>query len=128
LRLSKALDSKFIKFILAGILNTIFGYSVYAVLLFIDLPYLIALLVATIVGVVFNYFSIGRIAFNDHGGGKIFLRFITAYALIYVINASLLQILIDYLTLNNYFAQVICIPVGVLLSWVLMSHWVYKKD
>lgn len=126
--LSNELDSKFLKFILVGVLNTIFGYAVYAVLLFIDLRYSVALLIATVVGVVFNYFSFGRFAFNGYGGRKIFLKFIIAYAIIYSINVSLLKLLIDYLKANNYLAQLICIPVGVLLSWILTSHWVYKKD
>ncbi|MDO8654254.1 MAG: GtrA family protein [Undibacterium sp.] len=126
--LSNLLDSRFIKFVLVGVLNTIFGYSVYAALLFIKFPYLIALLVATIAGVVFNYFSFGRIAFNGHKGWAVFLKFIIAYALIYTINALLLKLLIDYLIINNYLAQIMCIPVNVFLSWVFMSLWVYKEN
>ena len=126
--LSSTFYSKFAKFIFVGILNTIFGYSVYAILLYVDTPYLIALLVATLTGTVFNYYSFGRFAFNSIGSSKIFLKFIFAYIIIYSINASLLKLLIDYLIINNYFSQIICLLINILLSWVLMSHWVYKND
>lgn len=34
---------------------------------FFSTPYLIALFVATIVGVIFNYFSFARFVFGEHG-------------------------------------------------------------
>jgi putative flippase GtrA len=121
-------DPKIIKFLSAGVLNTVFGYSVYALLLFIKTPYLIALFVATVAGVVFNYFSFGRMVFRGHGGWFVFGKFFIAYVLIYGVNAALLRVFtIDFL-LSPYLGQVICIPISVLLSWLLMNYWVYKND
>ena len=126
--LGRFYDPKIIKFLSAGVLNTVFGYSVYAVLLFIKVHYLVALFVATVAGVVFNYISFGRIVFNGHGGWFVFGKFVIAYALIYVVNAVLLRILMAYFLLNPYLGQVICIPISILLSWLLMNYWVYKND
>lgn len=127
LDLGKLFDLKIIKFLSAGVLNTVFGYFVYAVLLVINTPYLVALFVATVAGVIFNYFSFGRIVFNGRSGWLVFLRFFAAYALIYAINAVLLGMLTEYFLVNPYIGQVLCIPIGVLLSWLLMNYWVYKK-
>lgn len=121
-------NPKIIKFLSAGILNTVFGYSVYALLLFIETPYLIALLAATIAGVVFNYFNFGRMVFHGVGGWFVFGKFVVVYALIYGANAILLGILTRGLHINPYIGQVICIPLSVLLSWFLMNYWVYKND
>jgi putative flippase GtrA len=121
-------NPKIIKFLSAGIINTVFGYSVYALLLFIKTPYLIALLVATIAGVVFNYFNFGRMVFHGVGGWFVFGKFVIGYALIYGANAILLGILTRDLHINAYIGQVICIPLNVLLSWFLMTYWVYKND
>lgn len=126
--LERFADPKIIKFLSAGVINTVFGYSVYAALLFIKAPYLIALFVATVAGVVFNYFSFGRMVFNDHGGWSVFGKFVIAYALIYGANAVLLRILMVDFLLNPYLGQIICIPISVLLSWLLMNYWVYKND
>ena len=59
-----------IRFLGVGVLNTVFGYSVYAALIFAGLSYLIALFLSTIAGVVFNYFSFGRIVFFGHIGAS----------------------------------------------------------
>lgn len=121
-------NSRLIKFLGTGVLNTAFGYSIYAGLVFAGVPYLAALLAATVLGVVFNYFSFGRIVFQGHGGWAVFGKFIVAYVLIYGVNALLLNALTGVFYLNPYAAQVICIPVSVALSWLLMTYWVYKKE
>jgi len=126
--LGRFADLKIIKFLSAGVLNTIFGYTVYAALLFFNAQYLAALFGATVAGVIFNYFSFGRIVFNSYSGWFVLLRFVLSYALIYAVNAALLGILTGYFLLNPYLGQVVCIPIGILLSWLLMNYWVYKND
>lgn len=125
--LSILLEQRILKFLGAGILNTLFGYSVYAALLFIEIPYLIALFVATVAGVIFNYISFGRMVFDNHGSWFVFGKFVIAYTLIYGANAGLLYLFMVNFLLSPYLGQLICIPISVLLSWLLMNYWVYKK-
>lgn len=121
-------DPRIIRFLSVGVLNTVFGYAIYAVLIFVNVPYLIALFAATAAGVIFNYFSFGRMVFHGHGGWFVFGKFVIAYAVIYGINAMLLKALTRDFLLSPYVGQIICIPLSVLLSWLLMTYWVYKKD
>ena len=121
------MEQRILKFLGAGILNTLFGYSVYAALLFIEIPYLIALFVATVAGVIFNYISFGRMVFDNHGNWFVFGKFVIAYTLIYGANAGLLYLFMVNFLLSPYLGQLICIPISVLLSWLLMNYWVYKK-
>lgn len=121
-------DPRIIKFLSVGVLNTVFGYAVYAILIFVNVPYLTALFVATVAGVIFNYFSFGRMVFHGHGGWFIFGKFVTAYGVVYLVNAALLRALTKDFFFSPYVGQVICIPLSVLLSWLLMNYWVYKKD
>jgi putative flippase GtrA len=125
---NKLLDLKIIKFLIAGVLNTLFGYFIYAVLLVIKTPYLAALFVATVAGVVFNYFSFGRIVFNGLSGWLIYVKFFSAYTIIYSINAAFLGLLTEYFLFSPYIGQLLCIPIGVALSWLIMNYWVYKND
>jgi putative flippase GtrA len=121
-------NPKTIKFLSAGILNTLFSYFIYAVLLFIKIPYIFALFIATIAGVIFNYITYGRLVFNNNGNWLVFGKFVSAYSIIYIVNIIFLRILISELLLNPYFGQAICIPISVLLSWFLMNYWVYKNE
>lgn len=116
------------RFLCVGALNTILGYACYAVLLFIKTPYLIALLLSTIFGVTFNYCSYGRLAFRNRGGRIVFVKFFFTYISVYCINAVSLKLLTIDFHMTPYFGQVICLPLSVYLSWLLMNYWVYKNN
>ena len=55
---------KFAKFLLVGVLNTLFGYFLYGSLILIGLNYKYAVLLATIIGVLFNFQTTGRLVFG----------------------------------------------------------------
>jgi len=116
------------RFLATGLLNTAFGYTVYAALVYLGLSYLAALLLATVAGVVFNYFSFGRFVFQQQGRTKTFFKFVAAYAVTYVANAAALHMLTAAARLGPYLAQMLCIPLTVILGWILMNHWVYKNE
>ena len=52
---------KFARFLLVGVLNTIFGYFLYGTLILIGLDYKYAVLLATILGDLFNFQTTGRL-------------------------------------------------------------------
>ena len=116
-----------IKFLYAGILNTLFGYSAYGILILIGVNYNFALFFSTIAGIIFNYLCFSKIVFNAVDGWKIFLKFIMAYSLIYIVNALLLLIAVARFQLNPFFGQILAVFICILLSWILMTKWVYKK-
>jgi len=116
------------KFLGVGLLNTIVGYAIYALLILLNVQYLAALLIATIAGVTFNYFSIGKMVFKSKGGIHVLAKFVSAYGVVYVVNAGVLALLIRYFLLSPYVGQVLCVPLSVILSWLLMNYWVYKND
>ena len=114
------------RFLGVGLINTVVGYAIYGILILLNVPYLAALLIATIMGVIFNYFSIGRLVFKAQGGLIVFGKFIVAYSLVYFINATALEVLIKHFKFDPYIGQALCVPLSVLISWLLMNYWVYK--
>ncbi len=119
--------SKITKFLSVGILNTIFGYSIYALFLFLGFTYTLALLFSTVLGVAFNYFNFGKFVFSGLRGGMIFCKFVAVYVGIYALNVVVLRVLVQYVLLNPYAGQLMCIPLSVLISWLLMNYWVFKR-
>ena len=117
-----------LKFIAVGVLNTVVGYAIYGLLIYLKIPYLMALLMATVVGVIFNYFSIGRLVFKSQGGWFVFAKFIFAYAMVYGVNAKALDMLIKQFDFSPYVGQALCVPLSVMISWLLMNYWVYKNN
>ncbi len=108
----------FARFIAVGVLNTAFGYSCFALLLYFGLPYAVALLIATVLGVLFNFKSTGMFVFKSRDNSLIF-RFVLVYGVIYGINVILLKLLM-MIGLNSYQAGALCLLPMALLSFVLM--------
>lgn len=126
--IKKLSNHRVVKFLCVGLLNTAFGYSVYAALVYVGIHYSLALLIATILGVIFNYFSFGRILFQGRGGLIVFGKFVTAYGTVYFFNAFILELFTSNLQLSPYVAQVICIFPTIFLNWLLVNYWVYKRS
>ena len=122
------IGSKIVKFLTVGVLNTLFGYATYAMFLYWGAPYLFALLLATIVSVIFNYLNFGKFVFYGRRNWIDFCKFVVVYAVIFGLNAAGLEVLTNDLLVNPYVGQVICIPPSALLGWLLMNYWVFKKE
>ena len=119
-------DFRKIKFFITGIINTIVGYVIFALLVYFNVPIKYALLIATTISVIFNYFSYKEIVFKQKRSFKGFLRHIFFYCIIYFLNITALTFVIKYLISNHYLAQLVCMPTLVFLSWIIMSKWIFK--
>lgn len=81
---------KLIKFGLVGVLNTVFGYLVYAALVLLGVIPGIALALAYVIGVAWNYMTHAKLVFKSQRGHGV-VGYIGIYVLIYLGNATLLQ-------------------------------------
>lgn len=79
------LRSSFVRFLLVGGLNTVFGYCVYAMFILATVPYPIAIFLSTSAGILFNFKTYGALIFGSHDNRKI-LRFIAVYGFCYALN------------------------------------------
>ncbi len=119
------MNIKFIKYIMVGIINTVFGYSVYSLLIFIDLHYSVASLLATLVGVLFNFKTIGSIVFKANDNSLI-IKFIAVYSFTYFVNLVGLKIFNSFqinLYLAGFLLLIICTPI----SYYLNNQFVFHK-
>lgn len=115
------------RFLATGLLNTAFGYGLYALLVAAGVPYLPALVLATAAGVVFNYFSFGRLAFRVTPARAGFARFVAGYGLALALNAALLWAAHERLGLDPYTAQLACLPPTVVATYLILNRWVYAQ-
>ena len=123
----KLLETIFVKFILVGLLNTIFGYTFFAILIFLKINILISLFISTIAGLVFNYLTFGQLVFKLNNSKFMPVKFIFAYCISYMINVYLLNTFMEFFNNNVFVAQIISLPFVVLFNWISMNYWVYKK-
>lgn len=114
---------QFARYIAVGILNTAFGFGAYSALIFIGLHYAVASLLGTILGILFNFFTTGRIVFRNSDNSRLLL-FIMVYGIVYGFNIAGLSIM-DLLHVNMYFAGLVMIPPAAILAYILNRRFVF---
>lgn len=110
---------RFIKFLFVGLINTGFGYAVYAILVLFKTPPQIALLAMFVIGVLWNYMTTARFVFDVSGFGRL-PAYCLCYVAIYLLNAGALQAAIN-LGVAPLIAQAVLTPVIAVLTFVLLS-------
>lgn len=115
----------FIRFLLVGLLNSAFGYGLFAICLLVGLPPEAALLVATILGVLFNFFTTGRLVFGQAGGRKL-IGFLSVYAVIYLLNAASLRLLVSW-GVPPLIGQLLLMPCAATATFLALNKMVFKE-
>jgi putative flippase GtrA len=118
------LSLQFVRFLVVGLLNTLFGYSVFAGLILAGAPPPPALLISYMVGVLFNFVTTRRFVFNQSKCASL-RRFIGAYMIIYLFNLGLYK-LINLSGLAPLLTQALCLPVVAVFSFLLFKFQVFK--
>lgn len=90
--IKRFLSPQVLRYLAVGALNTLFGYSCFALLLYVGLHYSLAALLATVLGVLFNFKSFGSLAFRSNGNHS-FVRFVGVYVILYFLNVAGLALL-----------------------------------
>lgn len=116
--------SQFIRYYQAGIVNTIFGYSAYALLVALGLNMYVAQLCAHIMGTVFNYYTYSRYAFRDPASSKV--RFILSYVANYLIGAAMLWACAQIIS-SPYLAMAVAIVIYTSINYVVLKKLVFTS-
>ncbi|MFP3644416.1 MULTISPECIES: GtrA family protein [Paraburkholderia] len=114
-----------IRFLIVGGINTLFGYSVFFVLTWMGLHYPLAIALATIAGVTFNFQSVGRLVFGGAPRSR-FWRFVGVYCLIYLLNLGGVRALLE-IGANVYVANAIVLLPLSLLAFLLNRRLVFSN-
>jgi putative flippase GtrA len=112
------------RFVFTGALNTLVGYAIYAGLVYAGLAPAIALLVATVLGVLFNFVSFGTLTFRRLEA-RLLPRFLAAYVAIYVFNVILLEAVQRYAGAGPIVGQFLCLLLVAPAAYLLLKTQVY---
>jgi putative flippase GtrA len=118
------LQKQFVKFLLIGALNTLFGYSLFVFLIYIGLHYMIAAFIGTILCILFNFKTTGKLVFDSHDN-RLLWKFFGVYVLMYLLNIIGLYFL-DILIKNIYISGAVLILPMALVGFVLNKRFVFR--
>jgi len=106
-----------VSFLSVGVLNTVFGYSLYAGLIYLGANLYLAQLVGRLIGLCFNFYSYQYIALRDRRLDPV--RFVLAYAIGYVVAVFLLWFFYS-LTDDQYIAGALCLFCSAIINFMLL--------
>jgi putative flippase GtrA len=116
---------RFLLFLLVGGLNTLVGYSIFAGLILLGARPALALTIATILGVLFNFKSIGSLVFQSVKA-RLIPRFLAVYVVQFLVNLIALRMLID-LGAPPLLAQLIVLPILSVATFIMMRRFVFER-
>lgn len=115
---------RFVTFLVVGGLNTLVGYGIFAALILLGLPSAAAVVLGTILAVLFNYLSTGKIVFSNKGSG-VLPRFVAVYVVQMGLNIAALQAL-EAAGLHPLVAGALTLPFLAVFSYFAMRRFVFS--
>jgi putative flippase GtrA len=115
-----------LRFLVAGGVNTAFGFGIYSALVLLGLPVPVALLLATVAGVFFNFVTFGGFAFRSLELRRL-PRFLVAYTFIYLFNLALLEGLRAATGLGPIVSQLLCLAVVAPTAYLVLKSKVFGE-
>ena len=117
------LTLEFVRFLLVGVLNTAFSYGVYASLLYVGLPYVVANLGALLLGIAFSFRTQGRLVFGN-SSGRLLQRFAACWGAIWLVNVLLIALLVRA-GLSAYAAGAVALVPSTVFSYFVQKILVF---
>jgi putative flippase GtrA len=84
-------QNRFFRYLAVGGVNTVFGYGIFAALILLNVWYPLAALIATVLGVLFNFKTTGTLVFGSRDHSLLY-RFLLVYGIGYVIGVLVLRL------------------------------------
>ena len=121
-------EDKKVRFLFVGVLNTIFGYAVYALFIYLKMHYFPAQLLSSVLAITHSYLWNKYFTFRRPGrSASEILRFVSVYAVSYLLNMGILFVSIEFFKWNAYFAGFICLFVTTVISYVGHKNISFKN-
>ena len=107
----------------AGVVNTAFGYGVYALLVWLGMNVFAAQLVSHVIGVAFNYLTYSRHVFSGAETAK--LRFVLSYGLNYVMGLAAL-VAATRVIASPYLAGAAAVVLVSIINYFVLRHFFFR--
>ena len=88
----RLLGFEFVRFLLVGLLNTGFSYAVYVLFLYLGLTYVLANLMALLLGIMFSFRSQSALVFRRRNP-RLMVRFAACWLMIFGLNIGVITLL-----------------------------------
>jgi len=126
--ISKEIIIQFIKFCIIGVSNAIIGLGIYYLLLYFNVYYLLANIIAFVFSVLNSYFLNRKFTFAKNTT-TIFtiVRLYASYGITTLLGTGLLYFFVDIIGLSKIISPVINIGITTAINFFLNKYFVFKN-
>jgi putative flippase GtrA len=114
-----------IRFLFVGGLNTLFGYGAFALFLSLRVHYSLAALLATVLGILFNFKTYGTLVFGN-SDNRLLFKFLGVYGTTYLLTVSSIAVLKSFSMSALAAGAILAVPMA-LISFVLNRRFVFGR-
>lgn len=115
------------RFLLGGVVNTGFSYGVYAVLVYLDIAYLISNLTAAIAGTLFS-FNVSKNYVFRRGSWRSYGKFVLVWIFVWAVGSVSLVIFIEGLGLSPWLAGLATLPITAGVGYLAQRIYVFQEE
>lgn len=117
-----------VRFLLVGGFNTVVGYGLFVALYFLFAQrYLSALFVQYFITISLSFITMRYYVFQSHGNiKKEYIKTFGVYVWMWALNMAGLFVLVDCFGSNALGAQIVCLIVCTILTYLLHKHFSFK--
>ncbi len=120
-------DSKFIRYLIVGIINTIIGYGIIFTLMTIHIIPEVANIIGYIIGIIISYILNKIYTFKTNNKSKKeFIKFALCMICAYAINLAIFVILHRYFNIDKYIATIIAGIFYTLSGYIFSKYFAFK--
>lgn len=116
----------FFKFLTASALNTLFGIALLYILSLTNMRTWVIVLIMNACGIIFNYISLRKIAFNNFVKGKITI-FILIFFTIYIVQIEIIAATIGLFN-ERIYAILLSVLITTIPNFYLLKKYVFEKQ
>jgi len=117
---------RLLRFLIVGGVNTVFGYAAFAfTYAVLDIWYPVAAFISTVAGILFNFFTTGRLVFANRDN-RLVVRFFATYGVLYVIGVGELKAGL-LLGVDPLITGAVFVLPNALLGYVLNKRFVFER-
>jgi len=123
-----AFAKQFLKFGIVGISNTLLSLTIYYILVYFCVNYLLANVIAFVVSVLNAYYWNSRFVFKQNKENKIkrLVKVYISYGVTFLIGQGLLYLMVNLIGISKFVAPVINLVVTIPLNFILNKFWAFR--
>ncbi|WP_315905063.1 GtrA family protein [Vibrio fluvialis] len=118
---------KIVKFGSVGVLNTVFSYLLFCVLIYLDVFYLVASMLSFLSGTLLSYLMNSKYTFSVYANIRSFVKFLVIMLASLLISLLLLYVFKNVVGVHVLIAQVLVVLVRFPILYLLMKHVVFNQ-